>query len=134
MPFVRYGDWMNYWILQTTDPSDVDDIREGEDDTWRASQNRQQMTEGDLAFFWLGGPPEIRGVYGWGTLLSGSQPGDDQFEVRVRYGKVFASHLSALTIKERNGPESLRSRYLKLKVALLVSSTVSSAESREPLD
>jgi WD40 repeat protein len=104
---VRYGDWMNYWIFQTTDPSDVQDIREGEDDTWRASQNRQQMSEGDLAFFWLGGPPEIRGVYGWGTLLSGSQPSDDQFEVKVRYSKRFASHLSALTIKKRNGPESL---------------------------
>src|ERR1700722_2910260 len=98
---------MNYWIFQTTDRSDVEDIREGVEDTWRASQNRQQMSEGDLAFFWLGGPPEIRGVYGWGTLLSASQPGDEQFEVRVRYSKRFASHLSALTIKESNGPESL---------------------------
>jgi WD40 repeat protein len=94
---------MNYWIFQSKDRSDVtESIHEGVGDTWLASQYRQQMSEGDLVFFWLGGPSEIRGIYGWGTLASSSQRSDDRFEVKVRYERRLSTHLSAQRIRENN--------------------------------
>jgi WD40 repeat protein len=93
---------MNYWIFQSKDQADVAADQEGKSDTWLASQYRQQMSEGDLVFFWLSGPSEIRGIYGWGILQSGAQTGDEGFEVNVRFIKRLANHLSVQTIRETN--------------------------------
>jgi hypothetical protein len=42
----------------------------GERKTWRATRYQSIMDIGDLIFFWMGGEPEIRGIYGWGSLTS----------------------------------------------------------------
>ncbi|HXO30850.1 MAG TPA: EVE domain-containing protein [Candidatus Acidoferrales bacterium] len=58
---------MNYWIFQSvTERYDLrETLQEGKEETWVISRYWQQMLPGDLVFFWLGGPPAIRGIYGW---------------------------------------------------------------------
>ncbi len=59
------------WIFQAI-PKRYD-LRErmkaGETETWLVTRYRDEMNKGDLVFFWLAGPPEIRGIYGWGRIL-----------------------------------------------------------------
>src|SRR5260370_961577 len=57
---------MSVFIFQSV--PDRFDLREefepGLDDTWYATRYRNEMRPGAVVFFWMGGPPEIRGVYG----------------------------------------------------------------------
>ena len=88
---------MNYWIFQSV--VEQQDLRhrlqEGKEDIRLASRYRQQMSTGDLVFFWLGGPDDIRGIYGWGKLLSEPEFNNDrqEYRVRVRYDKRLTDHL-----------------------------------------
>ena len=61
----------------------------------------QQMSAGDLVFFWLGGPENVRGIYGWGTLLSKPEFTDDRdaYRVRVRYDRRLGTHLPVAKIR-----------------------------------
>jgi len=36
--------------------------------SWLASRYRKQMKKGDIVYFWLGGDPSERGLYGWGII------------------------------------------------------------------
>ena len=94
---------MNYWIFQAVvEQQDLRErLQEGKEDTRLASRYRQQMSVGDLVFFWLGGSDDIRGIYGWGELLSGPEFKDDrqEYRVRVRYKKRLRNHLSASQIR-----------------------------------
>ena len=94
---------MNYWIFQSVvEQQDLrESLQEGKEDTRLASRYRQQMSVGDLVFFWLGGSDEIRGVYGWGELLSKPEFKDDrqEYRVRVRYNKRLSTHLSVSQIR-----------------------------------
>lgn len=95
---------MNYWIFQSV--ADQQDLRtrlqEGIEDTRLASRYRQQMSVGDLVFFWLAGPDEIRGIYGWGTLLSEPEYSDErqEYRVRVHYNRRLKTHLPAKRIRQ----------------------------------
>jgi len=94
---------MNYWIFQSTvDRKDLREIlREGNEDTRLASRYRQQMSQGDIVYFWLAGPDEIRGIYGWGVLLSDPYLNEDEeeYRVKVRYDKRLRSHIPTSRIK-----------------------------------
>src|SRR5438128_4335013 len=93
---------MNYWIFQSViEQQDLRDrLQEGKEDTRLASRYRQQMSAGDLVFFWLGGPENVRGIYGWGTLLSKPEFTDDRdaYRVRVRYDRRLGTHLPVAKI------------------------------------
>ena len=88
---------MNYWIFQSVvEQQDLRErLQEGKEDTRLASRYRQQMSVGDLVFFWLGGSDDIRGIYGWGKLLSEPEFKADrqEYRVRVRYDKRLSNHL-----------------------------------------
>jgi len=61
---------MNYWIFQAT-PERFDlrkQLEPGQTVTWYATRYINQMTVGDIVFFWLAGDEEIRGIYGWGEI------------------------------------------------------------------
>lgn len=94
---------MNYWIFQSVvEQQDLRErLQEGKEDTRLASRYRQQMSVGDLVFFWLGGSDDIRGIYGWGKLLSGPEFSDDrqEYRVRVRYNKRLKNHLSVSQLR-----------------------------------
>lgn len=94
---------MNYWIFQSVvEQQDLRErLQEGKEDTRLASRYRQQMAAGDLVFFWLGGSDNIRGIYGWGTLLSPPKFIDarQEYRVSVRYAKRLKTHLPAGKIR-----------------------------------
>jgi SIR2-like domain/EVE domain/AAA domain len=96
---------MNYWIFQSN--VDQQDLRtrlqEGKEDTRLASRYRQQMSEGDLVFFWLSGSERIRGIYGWGMLSASPELSEEgQYRVRVRYHKRLNNHLAVKKMKRRS--------------------------------
>ena len=94
---------MNNWIFQSVpDRYDLrDKLIAGKNATWYATRYRSKMQPDDLVFFWLGGPPPIRGIYGWGGLTSKAyiKPKWDSYGVDVKYVQKLASHLSVTTIK-----------------------------------
>lgn len=100
---------MNYWIFQANLEHDLRKyLREGKDDTWLVSRYWQQMSEGDLIFFWLGGAPKIRGIYGWGTIAAAPKLGSDQgYSVKVRYHKRLNNHLPAQQLQKSSGLKEL---------------------------
>jgi hypothetical protein len=94
---------MNYWIFQSV--IERQDLRvtlqEQKEDTRLASRYRQQMSPNDLVYFWLAGDERIRGIYGWGILLSPPLLSEDgqEYRVRVQYRKRLRSALLAAKIK-----------------------------------
>jgi predicted RNA-binding protein with PUA-like domain len=94
---------MNYWIFQAV--PDRYDLREklveGKIVTWYATRYRNQMSAGDVVFFWLGGPSLIRGLYGWGKLTSSPYLKSEweTYGVDVRYEKRFETHVSVTMVK-----------------------------------
>src|SRR5216683_278262 len=93
---------MNYWIFQSV--SDRYDLRteleEGKEEPWLVSRYWQQMSPGDFVFFWLGGTPTIRGMYGWGTLTSAPLlDTDTEYQVKVKCEKKLSSPLLANKIR-----------------------------------
>ena len=58
----------NTFIFQVKkQPGDEGDLRiflvEGLTDVWLASRYQRSMAPGDVVFFWMAGPEEIRGIY-----------------------------------------------------------------------
>lgn len=94
---------MNYWIFQSiVERQDLrDTLQEQKEDTRLASRYRQQMSPGDLVYFWLAGDERMRGIYGWGELRSAPYLTDDgqEFRVKVRYFKRLHSPLPAVKIR-----------------------------------
>jgi len=65
---------MNTWIFQSVperyDLREINNIKPGEIVTWYATRYRNEMTPGDIVYFWMGGEESIRGIYGSGVLTS----------------------------------------------------------------
>jgi hypothetical protein len=92
---------MNYFIFQSViDQYDLRKMQEGRTVTWLASRYRQEMSLGDLVFFWLGGPDDVRGIYGWGRLVSEVVLSDDEYGVKVRYERRLNSYIAIEKIKQ----------------------------------
>lgn len=85
------------------------DLREklqaGKADTWYATRYRNDMTAGDLVFFWLGGEEQFRGIYGWGRLTSDPymKPAWDSHGVDIVYSVRFKEPI--LVHKLRHHPK-----------------------------
>ncbi len=95
---------MNVWIFQAV-PSQYDlreraNLAERKKTTWVASRYRDQMAQGDLVFFWLGGDAESRGVYGWGHLTSKPYGDRDEgYGADVVYDRRLPEHIAISAIK-----------------------------------
>lgn len=81
---------MNCWIFQSTvdrfDLRDPGQFQVGKRDSWAATRYRAEMHPEDLVFFWLAGPSDIRGIYGWGKLTSSPYlMGKEGYVVDVQY-------------------------------------------------
>lgn len=94
---------MNYWIFQSiVERQDLRvTLQEQKEDTRLASRYRQRMSPGDLVYFWLAGDEDLRGIYGWGILLTEPFLTEDrqEYRVKVRYLKRLRAHLQAVTIR-----------------------------------
>src|SRR4051812_3297546 len=102
MPTIR-----NTFIFQVRKQrGDQGDLRiflvEGLTDAWVASRHQRTMAPGDIVFFWMAGQAEIRGIYGWGVLISVAQREEDGFSVSVRYERRFGTPLLATTLKRNS--------------------------------
>jgi predicted RNA-binding protein with PUA-like domain len=121
---------MNYWIFQAV-PERYDlreRLVEGEEVTWYATRYRSYMSAGDLVFFWLGGPESIRGIYGWGRLISSPymKPELETYGVDVQYEKRLGSHVAVRTVKSIPGLQDL----LLLRAPQATNFRLSSQEAR----
>gem|GEM_PF-1158150 len=70
-------------------------IRPGVKANWIASRFRDRMTRGEVVYFWLGGKPARRGLYGWG-VISAEAPtvsaGRGGYRIEVEYRRNFLDH------------------------------------------
>ena len=97
---------MSHWIFQNT--RDLWDLRveliEGRVVNHKVSRYPDQMELGDTVFLWLAGDEGIRGIYGWGTLIStpywDGQRQEDvvdvKYEKRLR-GPLLATEMRAIS-------------------------------------
>lgn len=96
------------WIFQAI-PKRYD-LRERmhkeEKQTWLVTRYKNEMHAGDIVFFWLAGPIDIRGLYGWGKIV-----GD-----KVRYYDNWGHGIDVVYIEVL--PERIPSEDLKKKPAL----------------
>jgi hypothetical protein len=88
---------MKAWLFQSV-PEHFDlrsGLVEGTRDSWKVSRYRSEIAPGDVVFFWMGGPPESRGLYGWGniTSLPRFDAEDNRFGVDVVYKRRFSRHV-----------------------------------------
>jgi 5-methylcytosine-specific restriction protein B len=69
--------------------------------TWYATRYQNLMQTGDVVFFWLGGDTQIRGLYGWGKLISECyvKPGWDSHGVDVRCQRRFGRPILATDLR-----------------------------------
>lgn len=95
---------MNYWIFQSKkerfDLSDPSNLKVGKSDDWIATRYRSKMMPGDLVYFWMGGPQDIRGIYGWGLLSSKPTSKGKGHSVEVVYKCHLKEHITVSRIKE----------------------------------
>jgi len=70
-------------------------MRQGETETWLVTRYMDEIKRGDLVFLWMGGPPEVRGLYGWGRTVSDAPSYFKGwgFGVDVLYERKFTSHI-----------------------------------------
>ncbi|RLD76054.1 MAG: hypothetical protein DRJ15_16020 [Bacteroidetes bacterium] len=64
-------------------------------DAWYATRYRTKMNPGDIVFFWMGGDPKFRGLYGWGTIqsLPYFKKEWNAWAVDIKYDVKFANHI-----------------------------------------
>src|SRR5215471_5454258 len=62
---------------------------------WRAQRYRSMMRPDELVFFWRAGDADLRGIHGWGHLVSVPYEQDGGHRVKVRFEHRFAPHISA---------------------------------------
>lgn len=95
---------MNYWIFQSNpdhyDLRTVNKVADGGEEDWLASRYRNYMTPGDHVFFWLSGPPDIRGIYAVGKLVGSPYQKGEKHYVRVRYERRLKHPLSISEIAD----------------------------------
>lgn len=78
-----------------------DKMQAGESETWLVTRYMDEMKKGDLVFLWMAGPPEIRGLYGWGRV-SDDKPRffkDWGYGIAVRYERKFRDHILFSEVK-----------------------------------
>lgn len=70
-------------------------------DRWPAARYRTVMRPGDIVYFWLAGPEDIRGIYGWGTIrkFPYRSQGRDTYDVDVYVEQVLAKPLLAVSLR-----------------------------------
>ena len=106
---VKKEETLNYWIFQSK-PGRYD-LRERlvaeREEPWIASRYRTKMKPGDLVFLWMSGPPEIRGIYGWGRLTSVPFESEDGHRVKVLYQKKLREFIPVAAVKKTSALRNL---------------------------
>ena len=66
---------------------------------WRAQRYRSLMRPGILVFFWQAGGEAVRGLHGWGRVISEPYRHGDDFRVDVSFDCRIKPHVPASVIR-----------------------------------
>lgn len=66
---------------------------------WRAQRYRSLMLPGSLVFLWQAGADSVRGLHGWGHLVSRPYRATDDYRVDVRFERRIQPHIPAAVIR-----------------------------------
>jgi hypothetical protein len=93
---------MTAWLFQTIDPGRIEMIKAGHVEQWCVRRYRREMQPSDTVFIWRGGSPAVRGIRGWGRLVSAPYytAEDRTVHVAVRYEQRLAPFIAATTLRE----------------------------------
>ena len=95
---------MNVFIFQSIpDRYDIEnELIPDRHDTWYATRYRKKMEIGDIVFFWMAGPDDRKGLYGWGIIESKPYIKDnwDSYGVDVVYKNKFGQKISKRVLRE----------------------------------
>jgi hypothetical protein len=93
---------MTAWLFQTIDPERIKAIRTGQVEHWCVRRYRLEMQPNDTVFIWRGGAAPVRGIHGWGNLVSApyTDAADRAFHVGVRYEQRATPFLPAVVLRE----------------------------------
>ena len=76
---------------------------------------REEIKYNDTVFFWQAGPPEIRGMYGWGVVVGDVKRFKDWgYGVPVKYEKIFKQHISVTAFQK----EPLLQKHVLLRMPI----------------
>jgi len=77
-------------------------MQQGKTETWLVTRYIDEIKRGDLIYFWMGGEPNIRGLYGWGRVVSDAPKyfKDWGFGIDIEYQIKFKTHIPYNRIKE----------------------------------
>ncbi len=96
---------MNYWLFQGK-PERYDvatKIIPDEEETWLVTRYREQMSVGDIVFFWRSGSREERGIYGWGTITGNPHFFENWgWGIKVKYKVRLTTPLKYTPLKEQS--------------------------------
>jgi hypothetical protein len=61
----------------------------------------EEFRRDDIVFLWMGGPPEVRGLYGWGRIVSDAPRyyKDWGYGIDVQYENKFERHIPFNAVK-----------------------------------
>lgn len=68
--------------------------------SWVVSRFGNEMKRGDIVYFWLGGDPAERGLYGWGVITD-EKPifyEDSGYRIEVEYRRFFPDYHPSMHI------------------------------------
>jgi pyruvate formate-lyase/glycerol dehydratase family glycyl radical enzyme len=71
-------------------------------ETWLVTRYREEMSKGDVVYFWLAGDETTRGIYGWGKIVSSEARyyPDWGYGIDVKYEKVYEHHIPSSKLGE----------------------------------
>lgn len=92
---------MPAWLFQTIHADRIEAIEAGHVERWCVRRYRHEVQGGDTVFIWLGGSAAIRGIHGWGKLVSDPYPAwpDRTVHVDVCYEQRATPFLSAIALR-----------------------------------
>ena len=89
---------MKSWIFQATrERSDLkEELRKGRAVTWLVTRFREEISKGDIVYFWQSGESKIRGIYAWGIIKGAPQFFDGWgYGIEVSVEEKFDQHISS---------------------------------------
>lgn len=75
---------------------------EGNLETWLVSRFKDEITKGDIVFFWSSGDETVRGLYGWGEVIQDSVQYYENwgYGIEVLYKVRFKSHIGVNQVRK----------------------------------
>jgi predicted RNA-binding protein with PUA-like domain len=107
-------------------------MEQGATETWLVTRFIDEIKKGDTVFFWMAGPPDVRGLYGWGKVI-GEKPEYESgwgYGIDVKYVRKFPRHIPFIDVKSI----SSFSDFVLFKTAIGTNFRLSDSQTRDLID